>query len=601
MRKSIVAFCYCSILWMLTCMSLSDMQAGSGAFSNVVLFPADKAQNVNPDTHLQLTFRSAPVLGKSGQIRIYDAADDRLVDLLDLSIPPGPTALTPSPSATYASVPYEYISGHFTNANARPGTPSGLAVADPEKYQLTIIGGFTDAFHFYPVIIHGYTATISPHNNLLENGKTYYVEIDPGALILSDNSFHGIAGKTGWRFTTRKLPPPADSERIVVSADGTADFNTVQGAIDSIPDYSPRTVTVFVRNGLYEEIVYFRNKSNITILGEDREKVVVFYANNEVFNPHPLNIKTNEVPGTYPSRRAAFAVDHSNRIHLVNLTIKTTAFGQAEGLLLNGEEIIVSNVNIVGSGDALQSNGSAYFTDCRITGDGDTILGRGPAFFNNCDLSSMGPFMWIRNTSANHGNVFVNCRFQTRGNQQTVIARAPTNGGKNYPYSEAVLINCALENIDPAGWGPIGGDTANIHYWEYNSTNLSDGKSVDVSRRHPASRQLTMEKDAPIISSYRNPAYVLGGWTPKMAPLILSQPQSVRAMPGQTVTFQVQVAAIPEASYEWFKNGRFFRTSTNALILQKVSASDSGAYWVRIKNDSGTVTSSKAVLHISVR
>jgi len=63
----------------------------------------------------------------------------------------------------------------------------------------------------------------------------------------------------------------------------------------------------------------------------------------------------------------------------------------------------------------------------------------------------------------------------------------------------------------------------------------------------------------------------------------------------------VQVAAIPEASYEWFKNGRFFRTSTNALILQKVSASDSGAYWVRIKNDSGTVTSSKAVLHISVR
>ena len=188
------------------------------------------------------------------------------------------------------------------------------------------------------MIIHDNTATIYPHNNLLEYGKTYYVQIDPGVLTLKDGSFRGNCGKTGWRFTTKKRPPPADSERLVVSADGTGDFNTVQGAIDFIPDYNPKRVTVFIKNGMYEEIVYFRNKTNITILGEDRDKVVVFYANNEVFNPHPVNIKTNEVPGTFPSRRAAFAVDHSSRIHLVNLTIKTTAYGQAEGLLLNGEE-----------------------------------------------------------------------------------------------------------------------------------------------------------------------------------------------------------------------------------------------------------------------
>ncbi len=42
-------------------------------------FPADKAVNVNPDTHLELTFSSAPILGDSGQIRIYDAANNRLV------------------------------------------------------------------------------------------------------------------------------------------------------------------------------------------------------------------------------------------------------------------------------------------------------------------------------------------------------------------------------------------------------------------------------------------------------------------------------------------------------------------------------------------
>jgi pectin methylesterase-like acyl-CoA thioesterase len=481
------------------------------------LFPADKAKQVNPDTHLVLAFPSEPTLGKSGQIRIIDGADDRLVDVLDMNIPPGPTTGNKTPAAPpYTTVPYEYVPGHFTNANTKPGTPSGGAVATPNTYQLTIIGGFTDAFHFYPVIVHNNVATIYPHNNLLEYNKTYYVQIDPGVLTLKDNSFSGITGKTGWTFTTKKTPPPVNSQRLVVSADGSGDFSTVQGAVDFIPDKNPKRVTIFIKNGTYEEIVYFRNKTNITFLGQNRDKVIVCYANNEVFNPHPSNVATNEMPGTFPSRRAAFMGDNSQGIHLINMTIKTTAKGQAEGLLLMGEQNIVSNVNIEGSGDALQVNGSVYLTNCQITGDGDIILGRGPAFFNHCELISHGgTYMWIRNTSANHGNVFLNCRFQTIAGKETEIARAPTNHGKDYPYCEAVLINCALAGISPVGWGPVGGDTSNVHYWEYNSTNISDGKPVDVSQRSPISRQLTKEKDAETIVNYSNPAYVLGGWKPK--------------------------------------------------------------------------------------
>lgn len=482
-------------------------------------FPADKAKQVNPDTHLVLTFPSEPTLGKSGQIRIYDAANDRLVDVLDMNIPPGPTTSNKTP-APYTTVPYEYGSGHFTNANTKPGTPSGTALATPDTYQLTIIGGFTDAFHFYPVIVHNNVATIYPHNNLLNYNKTYYVHIDPGVLTLSDSSFSEITGKTGWTFTTKKTPPSMNSKRLVVCGDGTGDFSTVQGAVDFIPDKNPKRVTIFIKNGTYEEIVYFRNKTNITFLGEDRDKVIVCYANNEVFNPHPSNVATNEMPGTFPSRRAAFMGDNSKGIHLINFTIKNLTRGQAEGLLLTGEQNIVSNVNIEGSGDALQVNGSVYLTDCQITGDGDIILGRGPAFFNHCELISHGgTYMWIRNTSANHGNVFLNCRFQTLGGGETEIARAPTNKGKNYPYCEAVLLNCALAGIRPAGWGPIGGDTSNVHYWEYNSTNISDGKPVEVSKRSSISRQLDAKKDAEIIANYSNPAYVLGGWTPSMAPL----------------------------------------------------------------------------------
>ena len=189
------------------------------------------------------------------------------------------------------------------------------------------------------------------------------MQIDPGVLSLADGSFTGITGNNGWTFTTKKAPPAADATRLVVSGDGTGDFNTVQGAIDFVPDNSARRVTIFIRNGTYEEIVYFRNKSNVTFLGEDRNKVIVTYANNEVFNPHPSNVGTNEVPGTFlPSARHIHGEMSQKGIHLVNFSIKNPSNGQAEGLLMMGSQNIVSDVNIIGSGDALQLNGSTYLT-----------------------------------------------------------------------------------------------------------------------------------------------------------------------------------------------------------------------------------------------
>jgi pectin methylesterase-like acyl-CoA thioesterase len=563
----------------------------------VMRFPADKAVDVNPDTHLVLTFSSPPKLGNSGQVRIYDATNDKLIDTLDMSVPPGPTAAATGPTAPYTPTPYVYDSRRLTNTNTAPGTPSGAAAPTSRAYQLTIIGGFSDGFHFYPVIIHDNVATVSLHHNLLEYNKSYYVQIDRGVLTLADGSFAGVSGKS-WTFTTKKAPPPADRARLVVSGDGSGDFNTVQGALDFVPDKSPRRVTIYIRNGNYEEIVYFRNKANITLVGEDREKVVVSYANNEVFNPHPSNISTNEWPGTFPSRRAVFMGDNSTDVHLVNFSIKNTTRGQAEGLLLMGERYIVSNVTVVGSGDALQVNGPIYLTDSLIIGDGDTILGRGPAFFNRCELQSRGVFMWIRNTSTNHGNVFLDSTFRKLGGGVTELARAPVNNGRAYPYAEAVLINAKLEGISPVGWGAMGGDTANMRYWEYNSRNASDGTPVDISQRKLESRQLTMEKDAATIANYSNPEYVLG-WKPAMAPVILSQPENVTSAAGQSVHFSVKALAVPDVTYQWFKNDVAIPAATDATFrLSSVQASDAGRYRVTAKNSSGSESSVPVTLTV---
>jgi pectinesterase len=94
-----------------------------------------------------------------------------------------------------------------------------------------------------------------------------------------------------------------------------------------------------------------------------------------------------------------------------------------------------------------------------------------------------------------------------------VLARLPNNHGLNYPYAEAVLIHCKLKGIPAIGWGPIDDDTSHLHLWEYDSTDM-DGKPIDMSERHPASKRLQMPQDAETIANYSKPAYVLDGWTP---------------------------------------------------------------------------------------
>ena len=160
---------------------------------------------VNPDVQLKLTFKDVPRIGSAGKIRIYDAADDRLVDILDMSIPPGPTKpVDPAVRAKdYLSFPYPYArTSRPTNRDTKPGTPSAGAVPTSNEYQLTIIGGFTDGFHFYPITVDGNTATIHPHHDLLDYGKTYYVQIDSEVIEVPNAIFLGITRKS-WRFTTK--------------------------------------------------------------------------------------------------------------------------------------------------------------------------------------------------------------------------------------------------------------------------------------------------------------------------------------------------------------------------------------------------------------
>jgi pectin methylesterase-like acyl-CoA thioesterase len=441
-----------------------------------------------------MTFDSAPEKGK-GTIAIHDAADGSVVDTIDV-----------------------------------------------EKPTRTVTIGGLPNYSQYTCLITDTQAEIFPTPGALKFGKTYYVTADAG--VLADSA--AIDGANAWRFSTKPAAPPAGVARITVAADGSGDFARIQAAIDSLTAHATQPTTLLIRNGTYHEIICLFGKDHVTLSGEDRQKTVIAYPNNDRFNNQhggnpfgpgaPLPVDADPQHGGAVYRRGVLLAHQCKDLTVTNLTIRnTTPHGgsQSEAILINGSatdaHTIVAGVDLYSFQDTLQINGQAYLRDCHIEGDVDFLWGTGPCFFEDCQLRALranGTFYTqIRNPPTNHGYVFKRCTFDgAEGVSGALLSRiAPSR----FPASEVVLIDCTLSNaIRPIGWevdqprnssatrAAAPAPTSDLHFWEY-SSHTADGTPVDVSHRHPASRQLKLPDDRETIEHYSDPAYVLGGaWTP---------------------------------------------------------------------------------------
>src|SRR5688572_1951197 len=63
-------------------------------------------------------------------------------------------------------------------------------------------------------------------------------------------------------------------KRIVVADDGSGDYKTIQGAINSLPDSGSNPRTIFIKKGNYKEKLYVE-KANIIFEGESRDKTII--------------------------------------------------------------------------------------------------------------------------------------------------------------------------------------------------------------------------------------------------------------------------------------------------------------------------------------
>jgi pectin methylesterase-like acyl-CoA thioesterase len=289
---------------------------------------------------------------------------------------------------------------------------------------------------------------------------------------------------------------------LVVAADGSGDFKTVQTAVDAVPANSETRTTILIKRGTYAELVIVAaEKKNLTIRGEDRKQTIIAATNNAKLNPR---------------RREMFSAE-ADGFRLENITLhNTTEKGgsQAETIRVRADRVVFEHCDFKSFQDTLRLDGRVYVPDCTIEGDVDFIWGGGTVFFDHCDIFAVhdGYLVQSRNRAGKPGYVFVNCKIDTEPDlERFVLGRIDP---KVYPYSHIAFIDCAMGKlVTPAGWVFDGPGAAapkdNIRFEEFHSTDLA-GKPLDVSQRIAGSRQMTAEE----ATNQRDAVKVFGGWDP---------------------------------------------------------------------------------------
>lgn len=281
--------------------------------------------------------------------------------------------------------------------------------------------------------------------------------------------------------------------KLTVAKDGSGDYASIQEAIDAVRAYSPEHISIFIKNGVYEEKIVIPSwVGNITIKGESREQTIISYNDySGKFIAKGADTMTNKAKfSTFTSY--TMWVQGSD-VEIENLTIRNTAgrVGQAVALHVDGDRFIIRNCNLLGNQDTLLTAGDSsrqYYENCYIEGTTDFIFGPATAVFTNCTIKSLtNSYITAASTPKwkPFGYVFFNCKLIANEEAQKVFLGRPWRA-----YARTVFINCEMgKHIRPEGWdnwrNPENEKTA--FYAEYKC----NGEGASRNRRVAWSHQLT--------------------------------------------------------------------------------------------------------------
>jgi len=203
------------------------------------------------------------------------------------------------------------------------------------------------------------------------------------------------------------LPKPD----IVVAADGTGDFKTIQAAVESIPATNRDRVVVLIKDGKYHEKICV-DASFLTLRGQSRKGTrIEFPQLKDDFIAHPDDLGW-----------AVINLNRANDFVLENLTVENTAsnmLAHAFAICGTGDRTVIVNCNVLSHGADTVSLGYAepghfYHVRCNFSGSVDFVCPRGWCYVTDCNFYTYKKTAAVwHDGSFNPDMKFVlrNCRF----------------------------------------------------------------------------------------------------------------------------------------------------------------------------------------------
>jgi pectinesterase len=275
----------------------------------------------------------------------------------------------------------------------------------------------------------------------------------------------------------------------VVDIKGKGDFNSVQDAIDAIPDFRKNQTAIFIKSGIYKEkLTLAPSKTNVKFIGEDLFNTILTfddYASKK-------NRFGEEIGTTGSTSFYVFADDFTAE----NITFENSAgpVGQAVAVRVDGDRVKFINCRFLGFQDTLYPHGEKsrqYYKNCYIEGTVDFIFGWSTAVFDSCTIfcKKGGGYITAASTleTTPHGFVFMNCKITGDAPSHSYYLGRPWR-----TFAKTVFLNCEMSSvIKPEGWHNWNKPDAEktSFYAEYNSF----GPGADASKRVSWSRILNEE------------------------------------------------------------------------------------------------------------
>src|SRR5690606_5263555 len=141
----------------------------------------------------------------------------------------------------------------------------------------------------------------------------------------------------------------SQTNRLTVAQDGSGDFSSVQSALDAVPEGNATRFEIFIRNGIYKEVIVVDARKNfISLIGESKLQTILTYDNRS-----GLRMADGDTLNTWTC--ASFFV-YGNDFHAENITFENTAgftAGQAVALRVEGNRASFKDCRMIGNQDVL--------------------------------------------------------------------------------------------------------------------------------------------------------------------------------------------------------------------------------------------------------